>query len=70
MNNLVFILQITVSIILIGLVLLQVKGTGFGRVWGGLSVSSSRRGLEGVVFKFTFVVVFLFLLLSVLNLIV
>ena len=49
---------------LASVILLQVKGTGFGRVWGGLSTSSTRRGLEGVIFKFTFILAGLFLLVS------
>lgn len=70
MTNFLLILQIVISVSLTGLVLLQVKGTGFGRVWGGLSVHSSRRGLEGLVFKLTFILSFLFILISVLTLIV
>ena len=70
MQNVLLVIQIVVSVILIGLIMLQVKGTGFGRVWGGLSVSSSRRGLEGIVFKFTFIMAFLFISISVLSLII
>jgi protein translocase SecG subunit len=52
------------------LVLLQVKGVGFGRVWGSSFTSFSRRGLEGFVFKATFVFAFLFILLSILQLVI
>lgn len=68
--NLLLVLQIIVSISLSALILLQVKGTGFGRVWGGLSTSSTRRGLEGVVFKLTFVLAFIFFVVSILALII
>lgn len=61
--------QIIISILLIVVVLLQVKGTGFGRVWGGLSTSPTRRGLEGVIFKFTFVLTFLFITISLASVI-
>jgi len=61
--------QIVISVLLVIVVLLQVKGTGFGRVWGGLSISSTRRGLEGVIFKFTFVLTFLFISVSLASLI-
>lgn len=64
MNLFLQIIQIILSVALTGLIMLQVKGTGFGRVWGGLSISSSRRGLEGLVFKATFVVAFAFLAIS------
>ena len=52
------------------LILLQVKGTGFGRVWGGLSTSSTRRGLEGVIFKITFVLAGLFMVISIVTLLI
>jgi len=70
MRTFILISQIAVSVILGAMILLQVKGTGFGRVWGGLSASSSRRGLEGIVFKLTFVFAFLFLLLSFVSVVV
>ncbi|OGM74914.1 preprotein translocase subunit SecG [Candidatus Woesebacteria bacterium RIFOXYB1_FULL_38_16] len=60
-------IQITLSLILILLILVQVKGTGFGRVWG-ISNSFSRRGLEGAVFKLTFVISALFILISMVSL--
>ncbi len=69
MSQLLVYLQIIFGIILIVFVLLQVKGTGFGRVWGG-TPSFSRRGLEKLVFKLTFVVAAIFVLLSVLALII
>ena len=64
------ILQIVVSLTLTLLILLQVKGVGFGRVWGSSFTSFSRRGLEGAVFKATFLFAFLFMLLSILQLVV
>lgn len=63
------ILQAAISLILTLLILIQVKGVGFGRVWGGLT-TFSRRGLEGFVFKLTFVTAFLFILISILALII
>lgn len=68
--DLILIVQIIVSISLSAFVLLQVKGTGFGRVWGGLSTSSTRRGLEGVVFKLTFVLAALFFGISTLSIVI
>ena len=70
MQTTIFIIQIILSVLLIIAIILQVKGTGFGRVWGGLGGGSfSRRGLEGIVFKGTFVLSFLFLLFSVFGLV-
>ncbi len=70
MQNAIFIIQIALSVLLIVAVLLQVKGKGgFGRAWGGLGGGSfTRRGLEGIVFKSTFILVFLFLLISIIDL--
>jgi len=70
MQNTLLILQIIVSIFLTFAILLQVKGVGFGRVWGSSLTSFSRRGLEGFVFKLTFVLAFLFMLLSILQLVI
>ncbi len=66
MNNFLIYLQILVSVVLILMILVQNKGTGFGRVWGGSS-SFTRRGLEKVIFKMTFVLTGLFVLLSLVN---
>lgn len=57
-----------VSVVLILFILVQNKGTGFGRVWGGSS-SFTRRGLEKVIFKMTFVLTGLFVLLSFVNIV-
>lgn len=70
MQQILLVFQIIISVLLASVVLLQVKGTGFGRVWGGLSTSSTRRGLEGLIFKFTFVLAFLFILVSLVSLLV
>jgi len=62
--------QIVLSTVLVLFVLLQVKGVGFGRVWGTGGGSFARRGLEKLVFKLTFVVSGLFILLSLLSLVI
>lgn len=69
MSNVLTIIQIIISIILTGLILIQAKGTGFGRgsVVGGTSFT--RRGLEKLVFRMTFVVSFLFIAVSILRLV-
>jgi protein translocase SecG subunit len=66
MTKLLPILQIFISIILITFILVQNKGTGFGRVWGGAS-SFTRRGLEKIIFRLTFVLTGLFVVLSIIN---
>lgn len=66
MKQALIIIQIVVSVILIGLILIQAKGTGFGRVGG---TSFTRRGLEKLVFRLTFVIAFVFLTVSILQLV-
>ena len=68
MQNFIVVIQIMIACILIVVILVQVKGVGFGRVWGG-QASFARRGLEKLVFKLTFVFSFIFILTSILALI-
>lgn len=64
MRELVQIVQSVSSILLIIFVLLQVRGGGFSR--SSNSSSFTRRGVERLVYKLTFVVAGLFLLMSAL----
>lgn len=68
MKQILTVLQIIISVILVILILLQARGTGFGRSGNG-GTSFTRRGLEKLVFKATFVISFLFIVLSILLLI-
>ncbi|MDO8340443.1 MAG: preprotein translocase subunit SecG [Candidatus Woesebacteria bacterium] len=66
MKEVVQIIQAISALFLIIFVLLQVRGTGFGRSTN--SSSFTRRGIEKLVFKLTFVVTALFLILSAVSL--
>ncbi|MGA3292030.1 MAG: preprotein translocase subunit SecG [Candidatus Microgenomates bacterium] len=69
MKEILTIAQIIISLILVGLILIQARGTGFGRSSGfGGSTSFSRRGLEKLVFRLTFITAFLFLAVAILQL--
>lgn len=68
MNEVLTIAQIIVSVALIGLVLVQARGTGLGRSNGASGASFTRRGLEKLIFRLTFIVVFLFVAISILRL--
>jgi len=62
--------QITISVILIVVVLLQVKGSGFGAALGGMSGGSvyrTKRGLERTLFQATILLVITFVLISFLS---
>ncbi|HNO66364.1 MAG TPA: preprotein translocase subunit SecG [Tepidiformaceae bacterium] len=64
------VLQILVSTILIVVVLLQVKGSGFGAALGGMSGGSvyrTKRGLERTLFQATILLVIAFILISFLS---
>lgn len=66
MKNIIQIVQAVTALLLIIFVLLQVRGTGFGR--SSNSSSFTRRGVEKLVFKGTFVVTAIFLILSTVSL--
>lgn len=62
--------QIIISVILIIVVLLQVKGSGFGAALGGMSGGSvyrTKRGLERTLFQATILLVCAFILISFLS---
>lgn len=68
MQNILLSIQLVVSLILIFLILIQTKGTGFGRVWGS-PTSFTRRGLEKLVFRLTFIMSGIFILISIIELV-
>lgn len=61
----IFIFQLVAAIVLIGLVLMQAKGTGMTE-WGNSTSQHTRRGLEKFIFRSTVVVASFFVLLSLL----
>lgn len=71
MQSLLFWGQITVSMLLIGAILLQQKGTGLGASFGGSGqIYRSKRGLEKILFWATIVLAVIFSLTAVANLII
>ncbi|KKS94706.1 MAG: hypothetical protein UV71_C0020G0006 [Microgenomates group bacterium GW2011_GWC1_43_13] len=68
MKEFLTVAQIASSIALIGLILVQARGTGFGRSSGfGGGTSFSRRGLEKLIFRATFIVALAFVGVSMLT---
>ncbi len=61
------IIQIIISITLIVIILLQVKGEALGGAFGGPGVARTRRGLEKTLFDATIVLSAIFLLISFLS---
>ena len=70
MQVLLNISQIMVSVLLVAVVLLQVKGQGGGLFGGGESTFRARRGLEKTLFQFTIVLVVIFILMSLVSVLV
>lgn len=70
MNSSFFlVIQIIVSLLLIGAVLLQAQGSGLGSTWAGGGESyHTRRGVEKVLFRATIVLIALFFLVSMATL--
>lgn len=65
-TSIILIAQITVSILLIGAVLLQAQGSGLGSTWSGGGESyHTRRGVEKVLFRATIILIVLFFVISV-----
>ena len=57
------IIQIVISAVLIVVILLQVRGSGFGEL-GSQSVFRTRRGVEKTLFQLTIVLAAVFILMS------
>jgi len=66
LEDLLAIAEILVSIALIGVILLQVRGEGLGGLRGG-SFVRTRRGLEKTLFQLTIALVVIFLFVSALS---
>jgi len=68
MREFLTVAQIISSIALVCLILIQARGTGFGRSSGfGGGTSFSRRGLEKLIFRSTFIVALVFVVVSMLT---
>jgi len=64
------IVVILVSAVLVTVIILQSKGSGFGGIFGGkdmLNPMHTRRGLERTLFQFTIGLVAIFLILALVS---
>ena len=69
MKTVLLVVQIILSVLLIGSILLQAQGSGLGASWGGGGESyHTKRGIERVLFGFTIIGIILFVILGILNL--
>ena len=61
--------QIILAVVMIAVILLQVRGGGLGGIFGQPdSTFRTRRGLEKALFRFTIVLVLIFVVLSIVSL--
>lgn len=70
MRQALLIMQIFVSILLVATILVQARGKGLSRAWGAGQTSFTRRGLEKIIFRSTFVLATIFVIISILSLFV
>lgn len=65
MHTAVLVVQIVLSVLITGAILLQAQGSGLGSTWGGGGETyHTRRGLEKVLFYFTIAAIGLFTITS------
>lgn len=63
------IVQIVLSIAIVIIILLQVKGGGLGGIFGQAdSVYRTRRGIEKTLFQLTIILVVIFIIISIVSL--
>jgi preprotein translocase subunit SecG len=67
--TLLHVAQIIVALMVIVIIMAQVRGGGLGGIFGGGGESAfkSRRGVERTMFRFTVVLVVVFVLLAILS---
>jgi preprotein translocase subunit SecG len=69
METYISIAQIIISIVLVAVLLLQVKGGGLGGIFGQSDTTfRTRRGVEKTLFQATIGLVVLFIILSIVSL--
>ena len=64
------VIQIILCVVVIGFILLQVRGAGLGSAFGGSSAGSvfkTRRGVERLIFNITIVFIILFSAVSIIS---
>lgn len=69
MKNILYIIQIVISVLLIIVIMMQQKGSGLGSAFGGDSaVYRTKRGAEKFIFRLTILLSILFLATALANL--
>ena len=68
MNTYLYIVQIFISVVLIGVLLLQARGSGFSATFSSdSSIYRTRRGVEKTLFNATIVLAVVFVVISIIS---
>ncbi|OGK31213.1 preprotein translocase subunit SecG [Candidatus Roizmanbacteria bacterium RIFCSPLOWO2_01_FULL_42_14] len=68
MQNALLVVTIVLGVVITALTLFQGKGGGLGSAWGGTGAGfQTRRGLEKMLLRLTAILIFLFFVVSVIN---
>ena len=68
MNTYLYIVQIFVSVVLIGVLLLQARGSGFSATFSSdSSIYRTRRGVEKTLFNVTIALAIMFVVISIFS---
>ena len=67
MDTYINILMIVLSVVLVGVILMQVKGQGTALFGAAESSYRTRRGIELLLFRFTIVLVCVFILVAIVS---
>ncbi len=68
LKQIISVVQIILALILVGLILLQSKGTGLGSTFGSdISMYGTKRGAEKFLFLLTIIVASVFLITSIVG---
>ncbi|MBI5127511.1 preprotein translocase subunit SecG [Candidatus Roizmanbacteria bacterium] len=71
MKNILLLVNIVLSVAIVIFILVQGRGAGLGSAWGGGGERfQTRRGIEKAVLLLTGIAVFIFLIVSLVNLFV
>lgn len=67
MDTFINILMIVLSVVLVGVILMQVKGQGTALFGAAESSYRTRRGIELLLFRFTIILVCVFILVAIVS---
>ncbi len=67
MSTAINVIQILISIVLVGVILLQVRGGGSSLLGSAESSFRTRRGIEKTLFQFTIILVVVFIAMSIIS---